>query len=484
MKQILLIGCGPHARIFYLPAMRRMGGSMGAAIAAVVELEDQRNETAEFLAEHLPAARQIYVPKFRNGRMARKTGAVLERMVREAGIEAAIISTDPLSHKAYALWACKIGLHVLLDKPITTRPHAVSDIRQARGIFDDFLEISAAYEASFLSHRNAFIVCAHRRYHSGIEHALNVIGDISKLTGCPVTNIHSYHCDGQWRMPLEMVTQSHHSYFDGHGKVSHSGYHFLDGVVRFWKAGATSGKRADAMEVISSFVRPRGLLKQMGREDYLRIFGEEYGKVCPAEDAWLHEAYSCHGEIDAEIGATFLAEGEPMALASVSLLHNGFSRRSWLRPGKDLYKGNGRVKHEQHRIHVGPFLCIQIHSYQAKDRHDACGKADGDLGGNNHYEIIIFRNRDIVGGKAIERLTAEDLERGHGLSPDRLHIDQIKEGALVEFLQCLQGPFARTALRSDLADHALSVRFMSAAYQSHARRLAGRNALILLKDLQ
>jgi hypothetical protein len=482
MKKILLIGCGPHAKTFYLPAVGRLGGSMGARIAAVVEVGEQREATEKHLALHLPDARQIYVPAFR-GRMGRAVRSLLDSVVRETGIDAVIIATDPLAHKSYALWACKLGLHVLLDKPITTRINAVSDIRQARGIFDDYLEVSAAYEASFRSHGNAFIVCAHRRYHSGIGHVLNVIAEVSGKTGCPVTNIHSYHCDGQWRLPLEMVTQSHHSYFDGHGKVSHSGYHFLDGVARFWRAGEASGKAADAMEVISSFVRPRGLLRQMGRGDYMRIFGKEYAEVCGEDDSWLHHAFESHGEIDAEIGATFLSEGEPVALATVSLLHNGFSRRSWLRPGRDLYKGNGRVKHEQHRIHVGPFLCIQIHSYQAKDRHDACSAADSELGGNNHCEIYIFRNKEIVGGAAMEKLTATDLERGHGLSPDRLHIDQIKEGALVEFLQCLRKPFDRKHLRSDLADHALSARFMSAAYQSHARRIAGRNPLVLVKGL-
>ena len=81
MKKILLIGCGPHAKTFYLPAMGRLGGRMGAGIAAVVEVEEQRGATAEHLARHLPDARQIYVPAFRRGRMGRAVKSLLDRVV-------------------------------------------------------------------------------------------------------------------------------------------------------------------------------------------------------------------------------------------------------------------------------------------------------------------------------------------------------------------------------------------------------------------
>jgi len=478
LTKLLLVGCGPHARTFYLPALSRMQErGERVQVAAVVELVSQQEAAAQYLDSSLPAARRIFLEPFSGGRMPSSVAAELRRAVRECGIDGVIISTDPLNHKAYAMWACRMGLHVLLDKPVTTRVNAALDAREAGGLVRDYRQILRAYEESYLRHKNVFLVCAHRRYHPGLDLALKTIGEVSGQTGCPVTNIHSYHCDGQWRLPAEMATQAHHSYYDGHGKVSHSGYHFLDSVARFWKAGLNSGKRADAVEVVSSFVRPAGLLRQFAREDYMRLFGEEYAGTCPENDAELGNRFSSYGEIDAEICATFLSGGEPMALATLSLLHNGCSRRSWMCPGTDLYKGNGRVKHEQHRIHVGPFLGLQIHSYQAKDRHDACQAGDEAPGGNNHYEIFVFRNTGIIGGKPFERLGAEDFERQGVLAPDRLHIDQIKEGALAEFLRCVNGPFDRKTLRSGLADHALGIELMSAAYLSHARRLRRKNPI-------
>jgi hypothetical protein len=42
---------------------------------------------------------------------------------------------------------------------------------------------------------------------------------------------------------------------------------------------------------------------------------------------------------------------------------NKCSRRSWVRPGTNLYKGNGRVKHEQHRIPPEPLYFIADSAY-------------------------------------------------------------------------------------------------------------------------
>ena len=33
--------------------------------------------------------------------------------------------------------------------------------------------------------------------------------------------------------------------------------------------------------------------------------------------------------------------------ATLNLMQNSFSRRGWFAPRRDLYKGNGRVRHER-----------------------------------------------------------------------------------------------------------------------------------------
>ena len=73
-------------------------------------------------------------------------------------------------------------------------------------------------------------------------------------------------------------------------------------------------------------------------------------------------------EVDANSIISLSYNGIPVTNITLNLIHNGFSRRSWLNSNmKDLYKGNGRVRHEYHNIEQGCLQNIQIHSYQSKD---------------------------------------------------------------------------------------------------------------------
>jgi hypothetical protein len=167
-------------------------------------------------------------------------------------------------------------------------------------------------------------------------------------------------------------------------------------------------------------------------------------------------------------------DGEPFSLASLGLFHNGFSQRAWLQPGKDLYKGNGRVKHEQHCVHIGPFLNLHAHSYQSKDDHAVCSQADDEPGGNNHFEILVFRNAKMIGGAPFERLRLKDIPLGSALSEERLYITQIKERAIEEWLGAIHaGKTGDAGLLSPFSDHRLCVALMSAIYESYANAARG-----------
>ena len=80
-----------------------------------------------------------------------------------------------------------------------------------------------------------------------------------------------------------------------------------------------------------------------------------------------------------------------------SLLHGGFSRRSWSEPRKDLYKGNGRVRHEYYSIHQGPFQSIKYESYQSDQIDNEDLKESGQVGGELHSDVLIFRNSKMIG---------------------------------------------------------------------------------------
>ena len=71
---------------------------------------------------------------------------------------------------------------------------------------------------------------------------------------------------------------------------------------------------------------------------------------------------------------------------------------------RDFYKKNGRIRHERINIQVGPLMNIQIHSYQSKEIKDRLdNKIEEQIGGLEHFDIDIYRNVDIIGGKPYEK---------------------------------------------------------------------------------
>lgn len=167
------------------------------------------------------------------------------------------------------------------------------------------------------------------------------------------------------------------------------------------------------------------------------------------------------GEIDCNSLIRFMQDEATITTVDISLLHNSLSQRSWIQAREDLYKGNGRVKHEYHRLQQGPFQSIQIHSYQSKSEHENNTEDDYAIGGNNHFDVHVFRNEKMVGGKKFEKFSIAQL-LGEGNTSELL-TTLTKGDVLVEFFDYLHG--VKTGpLRSDLSDQWLGVALMSSVY--------------------
>lgn len=482
MIKILIIGCGPHATHFYIPSLLKMAARAGGfRLAGVLDVEPRRCAVVEELAERGADVPAWFVKPFDGDALSDEAESLLDDLLSRGTFNAVVISSDPLHHLCYAKWAIARGLPILMDKPVTTREGAALDLSAARRIASDYDDLLDLYLAR-PQPRPPFVLCAHRRYHPGIIEARRIVSEVCATTGCPVTHVHSAHADGQWRLPHEICTQLHHSYFQGHGKISHSGFHFIDCVVEFWRDGLrASGKTADDVEVFSAFVRPDGLAEQIGRRQYEALFGaREYEAACPEVDSELLCKYAGCGEIDASATLSLRRAGVPFSMATLDLLHNSYSRRAWLAPDRDLYKGNGRVKHEDHSIEVGPFLNVRIQSYQSKDRHDVClPEEDEQPGGNNHFELLVFRNERMIGGRAFERVPLREIGAARGFSGDTLFITQVKECAIREGLDAIANPgTADSDLRSAFSDHRIGAHLMAAIYESYVSRRLGRSPLV------
>lgn len=468
-QNIMLIGCGPHARRIYVPAIF-LQKKYSIEIKAIVELIGKEKETRSFVSEYSTDVEYFFVRRFKSSRKLPKSiKEKLNSLVEKNHITGVIISTDPLSHMQYALWAEKKGLHILMDKPISTRPNIANSRFEYSELVQDFKLL--------IKNRNpsrAFIINTQRRYNPGFQIILKRINEIAVKFHLPITAIQVYHCDGQWRLPGEILTQKYHPYY-GWGKVSHSGYHFTDILSQFiLHAYSNAQKTFDNIKTYSSFIRPSGLLKMQGQQELLEIFGDKYLTVDSRSNSELHKLYKKKREAEIDVASviTLSHKGTPITNISLNLMHTGFSRRGWMFPGKDLYKGNGRVKHEFHNIEQGPLQTIQIHSYQSKSKHEKNNLRDYELGGNNHFDIIIYRNSAITGGKTIEKITLADLAKKYKYQDNKLFSEQIKKRVTEEFLQILVGVRNHNDTVSDLSTHALSVKLMSMLYEAGVKKKA------------
>ena len=474
--KIILFGCGPHARRVYLPALNRINH---IKLELVVELESQELLVRSSLSNFQETELHLISP-FEND-VPDDLANFLSKLVQEKEISGVIIATEPLVHKAYANWAIKNGLNILMDKPITTRANAVSDISSAEGILDDFLQILENYRRLQHKKETIFMINSHRRFHSGFEFVKEKIREIGEKTNCPITFIQASHSDGQWRLPNEIINQRYHPYCSGYGKASHSGYHIFDTIYQFYKASRVEEKFADSMEIVSSFIKPNGFFTQFNEKDYLKIFGEDYNLVKQYNDKQLKELCSDFGEIDLSAIITLKKNEEAIANFNVNLIHNGFAGRTWIKPGEDLYKGNGRIKHESYNIQQGPFQNIQIHAYQAADKHDENNGNEDYLGGKNHFEIYVFRN-PLVADKSKQPsvYTYKDVtDIGCSNAESKITMEMVKFEVVKEFADYLIGKIKKESINSQIEDHVIPVQIMSGIYCSNIKRKNEGNNVVL-----
>lgn len=485
--KFLLVGVGPHAKRTYIPHLKALQAEGKGSLVAAIDVQENEQSVTEYMQKVSPDVELQFVPFFTTD-MPRYVAQKLTQLAIRLDVSFVIVATEPLAHTPYGLWALSAGMNIIMDKPISTRQDACLSFREAHGIADDFNVLWDGYKDLQRIKKTCFLVNSHRRYHPGFQFTLQKILEIQQKTGCPVTNINTTHCDGQWRMPTEIVDQRYHTYNMGYGKVSHSGYHFIDTVWQYIKFGLSDDKRPDRIEVVSSFVQPNGFLMQVTTQDYEKLFGREaYGAACRYTDAELRQLYGSFGEVDASIQITFLRGGEAVALAQLNLQHNGFSRRHWLLPPSDLYKGNGRVKHELHEIKSGPFQTIAIESKQANDKHDRSAPSStfspngaAPRGSDNHFEIQVFRNIDMLPDdkEPLRTYSVQDIDRECRSEMPGLLSENVKRGILDDAIGFAQGTKDLCDLRSNLADHSIPANVMSAAYISHIHRKAGLSPIV------
>ena len=207
IPKIILIGCGPHAKRVYIPALELLVKSRKVELKLVVDLIENEENIKSFLKEKSIDCETIFCHGFISQSLPNSLTDKLNNFCKENNINGVIIATEPLSHRAYAEWALKIGLNILMDKPFSSRNNCVSDLIQAKGIKEDFDFIHDLYIKNLAKYNNIFIINTQRRFHPCFDFVLEKINEIKDLIKCTVTRIEASHIDGQPRLHSEIVPQ-------------------------------------------------------------------------------------------------------------------------------------------------------------------------------------------------------------------------------------------------------------------------------------
>ncbi len=481
MKQtpLLLIGLGAHAKRIYYKIAKRDGPSLGFHIAYIVDVIDKKRDIELFLAAQHDKTPVLYASTAHssNGHLSREYIDQLRRVIRERNIRGAIIATDPASHLVYARWALSEGLSVLMDKPVSIRDNASTDPSIPPKLLRDYQGLVRMYDKARRADPHIlFSLMAQRRFHPAFQKIKSLIQEVHSQTNCPITSIQSFHGDGQWRLPHELTDMAYHGYTRGYGKCSHSGYHFFDTLSWLLEAGEGQDKSIDSVRIQVNAVRPADYLTQVAPSDYHKIFPEDASSFTSLSA--LKRKIRAYGEIDAFCSFAFRHKKSTITLGSVNLAHNSFSQRGWFSTvGKDLYKGNGRLRHEVHIIEQGPFQAIEFISLQSEEVRPTRTNNLFEPGGEYHLDIHVFRNHALFPGwKSHEKISIADLSTRVLRNHSRGHQEDARRNAVLEFISFLHGK--RTKPVSDLSDHNRSVTLLAGVYQSLANQFVGKNPIV------
>ena len=384
MKNVALVGIGPHAKRIYLNYFKKHKVNL----ALVIDLNSQKESIKKYLSENGFKNTKIFTidDKYKDDEhLSEELSSNLLAVCNTLEITHLIISTEPKGHFMYLEFALKNNINVLTDKPITVSKNMTSlrSIEKVRKQYYEILELAKHSKGT------CKVMCQ-RQYHRGYEKIKEVLTDVVDEYKMPITNIDIFHSDGAWEMPHDLEKENH-PYKYGYGKLFHSGYHFIDLLSDFIKINDSLGgnKSIVSGEVYSKVFTPNDEMNILNIEDYKRLFKDQIIPEYYNENS--NPNFNKYGEKDYHGLLTFYNKNDfPITTANLNLLHNGVSRRSWIE-SKDFYKSNGRIRHERINIEIGHLLNIQVHSYQSKE---ICDRTDNEelVGGLEHFDIYFFNN--------------------------------------------------------------------------------------------
>lgn len=454
---IMLIGLGPHAKRIYMNLFKKYK----IIPKIIVDLKSKQKELEDYIEENDLRDIHFYFiedEKRDDLELNSKIENDLKNLIKSKNIKYAIISTEPKAHFAYAKFLLENNINILMDKPITAPINVISNQRQALKIKTEYEILSNMYKLK--KDKIAFKIQCQRRFHEGYIYVKKTLENIIREYNIPITYIDIYHNDGMWNMPSEFIERENHPYKYGYGKLFHSGYHFIDLLAWLLEVNKqTKGKQINNAEMFVSTYKPVEFFNVFNNYDYKKILRtNKFEKILLEHE----EKFNNFGEIDFHSIINFKQDEHLITNCSINLMQSGFSRRAWTELPKDTYKANGRVRHERLNIQVGPLMNIQVHSYQAYEIADRDKMCNNNVGSVEHFDIYVFRNSQLIGGKPfdmleIATLSEKDKKYFNGYN------EKARENCFINFLLNIDDS-------SDLLKHRTSIELTEKAYEIMSKK--------------
>jgi len=452
-NNIVLIGLGPHAKRIYINFIKKHSLNL----KLIIDLKSNKLNILDYLKEeNLSYVKTYFVDDlYANSKeLPKEIKKELKIIFKELKITDGIISTEPKAHFAYASFLIKNNINILMDKPITSPCNVLNNISDAKKIEKEYLKLLNMYKKH--QDKMTFSIQCQRRYHVGYLYVKKILDEIVKKYQIPITYIDIYHSDGMWNMPNEFFTRENHPYKYGYGKLFHSGYHFVDLLTWLLETNDLQDKKINKATIYSTVFRPSDFFNTVDNNFYKNYLNtDEFKDILKNPDVVKE-----FGELDFHAMIDFKKDDDIITHCSLNLMQSGFSKRGWKELPKDTYKANGRVRHERINIQVGPLFNIQIHSYQSTEVNETTDISKTSIGGIDHFDIYIFRNTNLIGGKSFEKISLNDLLLNNQ-SSDLGNNEKAREKCFLNFIN-------RELDNSNLKDHQKSILLLTKLCESVA----------------
>lgn len=389
---ILFIGLGPHAKHHHFKLIMMMEKYFEVRCCGVVELLSQKESVQKYLSLN----GKSYIPVFYVDdkerdfqELSSKANCFLSKIVDELRINKVIISTEPKAHMAYIKWAITKRIDFIVDKPIFIETYmSVLEHRKSL-LYEKYLETFRIIHNKGI---NASVMMP-RRLHPAIKYVYDYLSHFVFEYEVPITHINMMHGEGMWNMPEEFFSRENHPYKYGYGAYFHTGYHFIDLLCYFLSINSKIKKTSyDKMEIALSNTRPKDVCSMFGEKAYNKLIGVD--NVVP----YIKEM-SGLGEVDWQLLINFCKNGSVCASGNLDIQQSNYSSRKSKFLPEDVYKDNGRIYHEFISVDVAHLLSIKISRMTIGNQPNIEKYKKEDK-----FVIQIFRNQNIVGGKAFDEI--------------------------------------------------------------------------------